>query len=295
MDEKEAKAQQTRIKRLATMLSTGLTNPASAIDALIAEMKLGEQRTAMWEGMHAIAAEGGQEAPLAAAYKQLTSGRRFEQLAPAIQSQVLTHAAHFTLGVVGDPAGGERYFMRALEAQPDNSDVFTLLEGRFTARDDKPALLALYGVVGRRPPVPAIKLAGTAANMMAQWPASEPLSDEVCTGLGSLVPASSSLLTSLEKHCEKTGRAALVIGVLERALAVEGISDKVGKDLRQHLLPLYPEKSGDQALPHIRALLEQDPKDTAARDAIRRLTLVPRVGEKLQAMLKEMRRQGHGV
>lgn len=295
VDDKEAKAQKIRIKRLATMLSTGLSNPASAIDALIAEMKVGEPRPSMWEGMHAIAAEGGQEAQLAKAYEQLTSSRQFATLEEAIRSQVLIHAAHFSLGIRGDAEAADRYFLRALAAVPDHLEVFSMLESKYTARDDKRPLLTLYGTVGRRPPKPPIELAARAANILIPWPATQPLDDAICVGLGSLVPASTPLLEALQNHCKKTGREALVISILERALESEHTDDKTGASLRGRLVALYPDNSAERALPHLRALLERDPRDKAARAVMRRLVLLPKVGNSLQVMLKQMRFQGHKV
>ncbi len=293
MSDATDKARALRIKRLASMLSMGLSNAASAVDALIAELQIGEDQLHLWEGMHAAAAEGGKEQELVAAYQSITRGNRFSQLPPAVQAKVQVHAADFALGIMGDADAAECYLLNALSVLPDDLELFQRFEKKYEALDDKRKLLELYAAVGKRPPVPAVELGGKATNLIVPLSAKNPLSEEACSGLGALAPASPSLLDAIEAHLRKTGRAALVAPTIEKALQLENVPDRVAASWRRRLVDTYigEAKAPEKSVAHVEALLRRDPNDKTAREAVKKLVLLPKVGEQVLELMREVRRQ----
>ena len=81
------------------MLDKQLSQPPAALEALMSELRIGEAQPQLWEGLHAAAARDGKEQELAAAYRKFATDRRLKQLSPAVQAEVLMHAADFFQGV----------------------------------------------------------------------------------------------------------------------------------------------------------------------------------------------------
>jgi hypothetical protein len=288
------KARALRIQRLASMLSTGLTNPASALDALIAELTIGEAQAHLWEGMHAAASTENKERALGDAYRNMIGSHRFKQMDASVRAQVLVHAAHFSQGMLGDGASAEQFLMQALAAVPDHTEAFSRLEIRFEALPDKRRLLALYAASATRPPKPAAELGSKAVNLITPMPATMPLPESTCVGLAPLAAAAPSLITALEAHCQKTGRPALACAVIERALENKALSEHTAVDFRRRVVQLFLDhtKTPERAVDHVEALLVRDPQDAVARAAAKRMVAIRSIGDQVTSLLQELRRQG---
>src|SRR3954447_1411131 len=109
MPETADKSRALRLQRLRTMLETQVERPEAALETLMSELRLGEPQFELWKGLHAAADRDGKELELAEAYRKVAVDRRLKQLAPAMQGQILMHAADFHQGVLGDSEGGDAY------------------------------------------------------------------------------------------------------------------------------------------------------------------------------------------
>lgn len=286
------KARALRLQRLTVMLDQTLDQPAAALEVLLSELKVGEPKTSLWEKLHAAAIRDGKESELGAAYRLVASGHRLQQLSPAAQGELLMHAADFFAGILGDSVAAEEFLERTLAAVPGHPEAFIRLERKFqSARDDR-RLAELYALVAVAPPRAADDLAHAAANAIARLSATSPLSEDACRRLIAFVPASGAILTVLESHCKKTGRAELACTLIEQAIETSGLPQRDLLELRQRVVDLYlgdadqPEK----AISHVEALLEHDASDTRARAAAERLLGNRMVASRASAALHQARR-----
>jgi tetratricopeptide (TPR) repeat protein len=293
MSDPAEKARTLRLERLQTMLDKQLSQPPAALETLMSELRIGEAQPQLWEGLHAAAARDGKEQEMAAAYRKFAADRRLKQLPTDVHAEVLMHAADFFQGVLGDPAGSEGFLRNVLEMKPDHAEAYKRLERKYEAANDDLKLVELYALVAATPPKPADEMARRAIQIITLLPAKSPLSDEACKRLLALVPASASLLSILEAHCQKTERVGLACALLELGIAGPGLPDARIVDHRRRLVDLYlgPAKTPEKAMPHVEDLLSRDSSDARARAAANTLLSVREVASRAAAALQRARRQ----
>jgi hypothetical protein len=293
MSDPAEKARALRLERLRSMLDKQLSQPPAALEALMSELKIGEAQPHLWEGLHAAASRDGKESELAAAYRKFATDRRLKQLSPAVHAEVLMHAADFFQGVLGDPVGSEGFLRNVLDVKSDHLEAFQRLERKYEAASDDLRLVELYAMVAATPPKPADEMARRALKIITLLPAKSPLSDDACKKLLALVPASSSLLSILEAHCQKTDRIGLACALLEQGLAGPGLPEARVIDHRRRLIDLYlgPAKAPEKAMPHVEDLLVRDATDARARAAANTLLSVREVASRAAAAIARARRQ----
>jgi len=293
MSDPTEKARSLRLERLQSMLDKQLSQPPAALEALLSELRIGEAQPQLWEGLHAAAARDGKEPDLAAAYRKFATDRRLKQLPPAVQAEVLIHAADFFQGVVGDPESSEVCLRNVLEVTPHHVEAFRRLERKYEAASDDLKLVELYAMVASTPPNPPDEMARRAINIIALLSAKAPVSDDACKKLLALLPSSASLLSILEAHCQKTDRVGLACALLEQGIASQTLPEARVIDHRRRLIELYlgPVKTPEKALPHVEELLERDSTDARARAAANTLLSVREVASKAAAAIQRARRQ----
>jgi len=281
------------MERLKDALEKRLSQPASALEALTSELNEGEKHPELWEGLHAAATRDGKEADTAEAYRKITAARRLARMSPPSGAELLTHAANYFQGVLGDRDTAEELYMRVLGVVPDRPEVFTWLAQRFEAASDPRGLLELYSLVAATPPKTAVELAGSAMNTIMRVSASTPVSEDACRRLVALVPANPKLLDGLEAHCRKSGRLALACELFELALAREDLSSHAELELRRRVTVLYLEDTSTyaKAIDHVEALLEHDASDETTRAAANRLLANREVASRAAAALHAARRK----
>lgn len=287
------KARLQRLQRLKVSLHQHLELPDAALETLLSELQLGEPQPGFWEELHAAAARDGKESDLARAYEKITLDRRLKQFTSQERASVLLHAADFCQGILGNGNAAESYLWRVLETVPDQADAFGRLERRFSAAANRVRLAELYALVAANPPKPQGELAKATLDVISLLPSRSPLSDEACNKLLVLLPACQALLGVLETHCQNTGRFGLACELLEKSLESTPLLKAEALVRRRRLIELYigDAKTPEKALPHIENLLLQDPTDTQARDAAKRLLSSPQVASKAAAVLQAARQQ----
>jgi hypothetical protein len=294
MSDTAEKARALRLARLRSGIDERLTHPAAALETLMSELKIGQQQSELWEGLHAAAARDDLELELAEAYRKMATNRRLTQLAPPVHAAVLMHAADFSQGVLGDTDGADEFLRGVLEVTPDHAEAFSRLERRFTEAGDDLRLVELYALVASAPPKSPDDLARRAVNIIAQLPAKSRVSDAGCTRLLALLPASSSLINVLEAHCRKTNRFALACTLIEQAMEKYALPEARIVELRRRLVELYtgPANVPEKAIAHVEELLLRDSSDTQARAGAERLLSNREVASRAAAALQRARRQG---
>lgn len=286
------KARAQRLDRLRTALATRVDNPAAALEALLSELRAGEERPELWEALHAAAVRDQAEAALASAYTMVTTERRLQALPPEVQARVLMHASDFLLGVVGDVDAAENVLVRVLGIVPGHAEAYSRLERRYLAAHDNRKLVELCAAVAAAPPRPVDELVGMVVNALVPLPASAPVSDDACRGLVALAPVRPGMLDVLEAHCRKTERIALACELLETAIDIPELPSASVLDLRRRLLELYQELGTPQSsIAHVEALLLLGPADERARAAAERLLGNRDVSSRAAAALAQARQR----
>jgi len=287
------KARTLRLERLGAMLEKGLENPAAALEVLISELKAGEPRADQWEALHAAASRDGKERELAAAYGKVTNERRLQQLSTAAQAELLVHAANFHLGILGDAAASDGLLWRVQRVVPGHAESFARLERRLEAAGDSRGLVELYAVAASTDARAANPLVSKIVNRIVPLPASLPLSEEACKRVLAIAPAHPSLFDVVETHCKKGKRFELACALLEQALLDPALTPASALDRRRRLVELYVVELEKPALamPHVEALLQEDPLDELARGAAERLLSNRDVAPRAAAALQVARRQ----
>ncbi|HVH45766.1 MAG TPA: hypothetical protein VM925_25610 [Labilithrix sp.] len=286
------KARTERVQRLMTTLARRLENPIAAIDALMAEAGEGDERPELWEQLHVAAARDKVEDAVADAYVKCANGPRMKRLRPEAQATVLMHAADYFQGLRGDLVTAQEFLERVLRAVPGHAEAFTRLERRLEKLLDARGLLLLYASVAAAPPKAAHVLATQAFNRLLQLAGKEPLPDDACKQLVTLVPSNPRLLDALETHCRATKRPALACVLLERALLDEGAPEELVAQRRQRVVDLYmgDAASPAEAMPHVEKLLERNPADAGALKVAERLLSTREVASRAAAALQTARR-----
>jgi hypothetical protein len=287
------KARALRLERLAAMLEKGLENPAAALDVLVAELKKGEPQELLWEKLHAAAARDGKEQELKAAYAIVTSDRRLAQLAPPEQAEVLLHGADFQQGILGDRAASEALLFRVQRVVPGQQEAFERLERRFEAAADTRGLIELYAIAATAERADASSLVSKIVNKIVPLPAAQPLSEEACKRVVALAPTHPILFDVVDAHCKKGKRFELTCALFEQALGDPALTKSAAAPVRRRLIELYIVDADTPAgaLPHIEALLAEDPTEELARGAAERLLSNRDVAARAAAALQEARRQ----
>jgi hypothetical protein len=285
------KARAQRLQRLKAMLERRLDNCAAALEFLISEIVLKEPRAELWEQLHGAADRDEMELELAAAYANVTSSRRLQQLEPWAQASVLMHAADFHQGVIGDADGAQTFLERVQQVMPGHAESFSRLERRFEAQGDQRGLVQLYAIAGASDAKLGEKLASKVLNKIVPLPATLPLSEEACKHVAVFARTHAALFDVLDAHCRKTKRVGLAAELAEVSLSDSSLPPALIVKQRRRAIELYIEAGTPaKALPHIEALLGHDPSDEVARKGAEKLLSNREVAPRAAAALQVARR-----
>ena len=274
------------------MLEQRLEQPAAALETLMSELKLGENRPELWEELHAATARDEMEFEVAEAYQKLSVGRRLKDVSVDARAKILMHAADFHQGVLGDRDGAFEYLWRVLEVMPNHDEAFTRLEVRFKDESNKMELVNLYAKVAADPPIPPDRLAKFAMDNIYLLKPTTPLSDETCERLSALARQTPRVLDVLEAHLKRTERAALAAELRERAIQEFDLPEATVVEQRRALIDLYLDAAGtpERAMPHVEALLERDFADKRARAGAEKLLSTRAVASRAATIMHAIRR-----
>lgn len=274
------------------MLEQRLDNCAAALEFLISEILAKAPQVELWEKLHGAADRDQMEIELAAAYANVTSARRMQQLEPWAQAEVLMHAADFHQGVVGDSEGAQVFLERVQQVVPGHAESFSRLERRFESQGDQRSLVQLYARAGAADPKLGDTLASKVLNKIVPLPATLPLSEEACKHVVALAKTHHALFDVLDAHCRKTKRFTLACELIELALGDPNLPPALALKLRRRLVELLTGEASApaKAIVHVEALLNQDPHDEVARKGAEKLLSSRDVAPRAAAALQTARR-----
>ncbi|MEJ7730274.1 MAG: hypothetical protein WKG00_13780 [Polyangiaceae bacterium] len=106
------------VARVTVMLALRLEEEAGVLDLLLEEAVRGRPHGEIWKQLHQAAVRDDMLPELAFAYEQLARGRRLKGAPPAVQAEVLMHAASFFVEVFGDGEGATELLERVLALAP---------------------------------------------------------------------------------------------------------------------------------------------------------------------------------
>jgi tetratricopeptide (TPR) repeat protein len=282
-----------RIRRLTTLLESGLTDAAQALELLVAELEAGDAHEDLWEKLHAAAVRDEKDFELSAAYDQLARGRRLKALTPEAQERVLMRAADFLGGVLGDAEAAVVFLERVITANPEHAEAFARLERRFTTpRDDRRMAELLATVVAGKREGQALRV-GRALSLIDLLPPEQAVSLEACEKLVRAGGKSPRNLMILEGHCKKGKRFKEAAALLEVGLAGGELDSADAYDVRRRAIALYlgDAKAPELAMSHIEELLRIDPSNVEARKAAERLLVHSGISGRAAAALQDARRR----
>lgn len=291
------KARTQRVERLVRTLEGPLGDPIPTVDALMAELGEGASHPELWERLHAAAARDDKLEALADTYRKSAEGARMKRLGATAQAEMLMRAADFFQGMLGDHAGAAGFLERVIGILPEHEEAFPRLERHLEKQGDKVGLLELYARVGAAAPSRIMGLGTRAEHRVYQLPPKTSLSETACHQLVALVPSNARLLDALEAHARATKRFALAASLLEEAIATDtAASDDLVAQRRKRVIQLHMNEaaSPELAMPHVEALLERDPSDTAAWEAGEKLLGVRAVASRAATAIREARRARAG-
>jgi len=290
------KARTLRLQRLKSMLEQRLDNCAAALEFLISEIVAKAPQVELWEQLHGAADRDQMEIELAAAYANVTSPRRLQQLDPAAQAAVLMHAADFHQGVIGDADGAQVFLERVQLVAPGHMESFKRLERRFESQGDQRSLVRLYAIAGAADAKLGNELASKVLNKIVPLPATQPLPDDACKYVAALARKHHALFDVIDAHCRKTKRFALAAELAESSLADESVPAPVRLKLRRRVIELYTGEASApaKAIGYVEALLTDEPADEVARKGAEKLLGSRDVAPRAAAALQAARRNARG-
>lgn len=265
-----------RLDRISALIEKKLEQEPMVLEGLVAAAGKGNAAPELWADLHVAAVRDNRIAELGWAYEQLLGGGRLKLLGPAVQADVLTHAAVFCEEILGDAAKAEEYLNRALVAVPAHAEAFPRLEGLLAARQDNEALVKFYmnAAAHRSSVEEQLAMLRRGADYENFLPADNGLAVKLYQQITRLEPGDVPALDALEAYYRRNGRSRDATKWLEQLISNRsGVPDAGELDIRERLLRLYNDDLSevDRALPHAERLLGNDPNHPAAHQLIEQL------------------------
>ncbi|MCA9584173.1 MAG: tetratricopeptide repeat protein [Myxococcales bacterium] len=251
-----------------------LENEEQILDAILSALAKEQLPEDAWENLHGAAVRDERISELAFAYEAVAQGRRLKAQPPAVQAEFLYRAATFFGDVLGDEFGATTYLERALGAQPGHVGAFERIDAQLTASDDNKKLAELCAATApHRDRDDQVQLLRRAA-VLFERAGQEDRSLEIHQQLVRLEPADERFRAALEGKLLKANRHRDVARMLEQALAHDPpLPADQHASIREKLIDVFANqlKEPERALPHVEALLAEDPHHPEARRVATRL------------------------
>ncbi len=250
-----------KLESLPEVLAQQLKDPGAILDVLLKGLAKGRHDVALWEQLHSAAARDEILSELAFAYEKALTGRRIKLISPANQAEAFFHAAEFFSGRFNDADGAIGYAERALAAAPSHQGVLTLLERLLRGKEYFAKLAKLYVEMAssEKEPEKVLTLLRQAAEVVEGVAGSDDVAIEVYQRILRIDPTDAGALDALQTRFLSSGRHREAVRLLEQAVAkAEGAE---ASKLRSRLIEVYTDELGEpqRAMPHVEALLKEDP------------------------------------
>ena len=259
------------------------------LDAMLTAHARGALPPETWDKLHKAAQRDDRLSELAFAYESVSQGKRLKTLSGAPVAEFLFQAARFFADVFGDEFGAATYLERALVAVPGHPPSFEKIEILLTkTKSYKRLAEVLAETAHHRPRADQVSLLRRAAEAYEKAGGADDKVIEIYQQLLRLEPGDEAARANLETRYLKANRVRDVVRLLEQALAVD--PPPVGRAARKihgRLLDLYATSlhEPERSIPHVEALLDDDPSHDEARKVAQKLVVIKGLAARAAAAL----------
>lgn len=279
-----------------SLLSEPLEDEPRVLDALVAGMVTGDTTPQMFERLHDLALRSERIVELGFAYERLSREPRVKMLPKQKQAELFVYAATFFDSVFGDPDGAVSYAERAVQAAPDNLEVFAKLEALLGVTGDaqKLAKACIAAAGHRQDKDEKLRLLRRAVELVDAMPDGKQTTIPLHQQIVALDPGDARSREALAHLYSSTRRFRELAHLLEEALQRKPpLPDAQADELRYQLLALYRGELRDpqKAAPHVEALLARESVSTQALQAAEALLDNKALAPRLAPLLSEVYRR----
>ena len=295
-ESKSAEDHGNDVARVTAMLALHLEEEAGVLDFLLDEAGRGRAHGELWKQLHQAAVRDDMLPELAFAYEQLARGRRLRAAPPAVQAEVLMHAASFFVEVFGDGEGATELLERVLTVAPGHPEAFATLERLLIAAQSWLPLTNLYVAAAERmtDAREQVAMLRRAAELVDRLPGEVERAISIYERILRVDPNQRRFRRTLEARYLLAGRTEDAAAFLEQVLgATPPPEDDEAFAMRTRLMVLYAGELGqvERALPHVEELLRRDPAHEQARLIAQRLLAQPETAPRAAAVLSDVYQQ----
>ena len=233
------------------------------LDAFLLALSRNQLPEGAWQKLAEAAARDGRVAEVAFAFEELSQDKRIKTLTAALAAEFFFQAATFFQNTLGDNAGALGFVNRALAAQATHVGARQLREVRLLSEGDFAGLGAHYAEsAATRPKAEQVEQLKRAAAAFEQAPEALDRLIEVLTTVVRLDPNDAQARTDLASALGAAGRTKELSRLLEQTIA----SQPDAPAARRKLIAIYTaeKRELERAMPHVEALLAEDPRDSEA-------------------------------
>lgn len=270
---------------------TTLEKEGEVLDGLLAALARNQLPPGTWSALHLAAVRDERIVELAEAYAVVAQGKRLKASPPAVVGEFLYRAGVFSADTANEPARATEYWQRAVAAFPTHPTVFGRLESALIDAGDRRAQADLYMTQAHN--VPRAEQADflrRAVLLLEQEPDTDALLVDQYQEILRLDPHDDETRGKLEVRYMEANRPKDVARLLEQALAADPPpQDHSAREIRGRLIHLYSGPLGEleRSLPHVEALLADDPEHDEARAVAQKLLEVKALAGRAAAALAQ--------
>jgi len=270
---------------------TALENEPEILDALLAALARNQVPAGAWSALHLAAVRDDRLAQLADAYSGASQGKRLKAATPQVAAEFLYRAGLFFADAANDVAHAIEYWRRALSAFPGHPTAFGRLESALIDAGQKREQAELYiAQAHHHPRAEQADLHRRAALLLEEEPGADDLLLEQYQEILRLDPRDDEVRGKLEERYLAANRPRDVARLLEQALGGDPPPpDDSRREIRARLIHVYAETLGEleRTMPHVEALLLEDPEHDEARSIAQRLLEVKALAGRAAAALAQ--------
>jgi tetratricopeptide (TPR) repeat protein len=270
---------------------TALENEGEVLDNLLGALARNQLPPVAWSNLHLAAVRDDRVAQLGEAYVAVAQGKRLRAAPPQVAAEFLYRAGLFFSDAANEPVRSIDFWHRALVAFPGHQAAFGRLESALVDAGHWRAQADLYVTQAHhRPRSEQADLLRRAVDLLEKQPGTGTLLIEHCQEILRLDPRDDATRGKLEARLLEANRPRDVARLLEQALVADPPPPEASlREVRGRLLHLYagPLAELERSMPHVEALLADDPEHEEARAVAQRLLEVKALAGRAAAALAQ--------
>jgi tetratricopeptide (TPR) repeat protein len=263
-----------------------LADEEAILDTFVLALTKGEVTPETWEALHAAAVRDDRVAELAFAYEATAQARRLKAAPAGAQAEFLYRAATLFADVLGDEIGARAYFEKALAADPLHNASFSRADELLLRLGaDEPRGDFYVHAATRRSAEDQADLLRRAVRLYDEARCEEKALSALKLLVGA-VPLDANARADLEARLVASNRHRDVAQLLERALELP-LEPPALLSIRARLVEVLADRlqEPERTMPHLEALLADEPTHALARRVGRQLLEIKALAGRAAALL----------